>query len=206
MRSKHCVALLGLCLLACSDMTIFRAGHDYFPLTSGTRWTYNDAGFTSIDSVGGDSTVGGRNAIIVFRDFSPEFWLKGPTEIRRFARRSVIRAGAEYVLEERYGLEYQLPLVKGATWEECFRDTVVLMGTDTVFVKDSVSARVAGTENVETQAGTFVECYQVDFYREVQTDTAATTQYSEWLAPGVGVVKRRTGTEERVLTEYQIGP
>jgi hypothetical protein len=205
MRSKHCLVLLALCLLACSDMTIFRAGQDYFSLTSGTRWIYDDAGFTSIDSVAGDSTVGGRNAIVVLRDFSPEFWLKGPTEIRRFVRRSVIRAGTEYVLEERYGIEYQLPLVKGATWEESFRDTVVLMGTDTIFVKDSVSARVAEIENVETPAGTFVECYQVDFYREVQTDTAATTRYSEWLAPGVGVVKRRTETEERVLTDYQVG-
>ena len=183
-------------------MTFFRAGQDYFPLQDGTRWTYDDAGFTSIDSVAGDSMVLGRNAVVVLRDFAPEMWLKNQTEIRKYVRRTVIRGGAEYVLEERYGLEYQVPLVKGAAWSESFEDTVILMGTDSVFVQDSVAAIVAAIEDVTTPAGTFVQCYRVDFYRVVRTDTTATLQYQEWLAPGVGVVRRG----ERVLTSYRIGP
>lgn len=183
-------------------MAFFRAGQDYFPLVQGTRWTYDDGGFTSMDSVAGDSSVLGRRAVKVLRDFSPELWLKSNSEVRRYVRRTVLRAGSEYVLEERYGLEYALPLVVGMGWSESFRDTVVLLGTDSVFVLDSIAASVAAVEDLATPAGTFVQCYRLDVYRVVRTDSVAVEQYQEWLAPGVGVVKRG----ERVLTGFSTGP
>ena len=190
----------------CSDMTFYRAKSDYFPLVPGSRWTYDAAGYTAIDSVVGDSSVAGRACVIVLRDYAPEYWTKQVMAVRQFVHLSANRGGQEYVLEERYGLVYALPLVEGATWDESFRDTVVLMGTDTVFLKDSVSGRVAAVEDVETPAGTFIQCYRVETHREVEAaEVSFTADYSEWLAPGVGLVRRVTGTDTTRLTDYEPG-
>jgi hypothetical protein len=193
-------------LCGCGDMTLYRAQSDYFPLVRGSRWTYDVTGNTEIDSVVGDSTVAGRACIVVLRDYAPEYWTKQATEVRQFANLVTIRSGQEYVLEQRYRLVYALPLVAGATWCESFRDTVVLMGTDTVFLKDSLRGRVAAIEDVATAAGTFVQCYRVETYREVEAaDLSFTADYQEWLAPDVGLVKRVTGTDSLTLTDYEPG-
>jgi hypothetical protein len=197
-------------LPGCDDMTFYRAKSDYFPLIPGSRWTYIDSvvggSYTAIDSVVGDSAVDGRACVVVLRDYAPEYWTKQVAEVRQFTSLVASRGGQEYVLEERYRLIYALPLVEGATWSESFRDTIVLMGTDTVFLKDSLRSRVAAIDSVATQAGTFIECYRVETHRDVEAaELSFTADYSEWLAPGVGLVKRVTGTEERVLTGYEPG-
>jgi len=196
----------GALLSGCGDMTFYRAKSDYFPLVPGSRWTYDVGGNTATDSVVGDSAVDGRACVVVLRDYAPEFWTKQMTEVRQFTSLVANRGGQDYVLERRYRLVYALPLIEGATWSESYRDTIALMGTDTVFLKDSVSGRVAAIDSVATQAGTFIECYRVDSHREVNAaELSFTADYSEWLAPGVGLVKRVTGTEERVLTVYEPG-
>lgn len=193
-------------LPGCNDMTFHRARSDYFPLVPGSRWTYDVAGNTAIDSVVGDSAVKGQACVVVLRDYAPEYWTKQATEVRQFTSLVANRGGQDYVIEERYRLVYALPLVEGATWSESFRDTIVLMGTDTVFLKDSLTGRVAAIDSVATAAGTFIECYRVETHREVEAaELSYTADYSEWLAPGVGLVKRVAGTEERLLTGYDPG-
>ncbi len=195
-----------ICSVRCGDMTFYRAKSDYFPLVPGSRWTYEAAGNTAIDSVAGDSSVAGRACIVVLRDYAPEYWIKQPSEVRRFLRLAANRGGQEYVLEERYGLAYALPFVEGAIWNESFHDTVVLTGTDTVFVLDSISGRVAAVEDVETPAGTFIQCYRIEIHHEVlAAELSFANDYVEWLAPEVGVVRRRTGTEETVLADFSSG-
>jgi len=193
-------------LLSCSDMTFYRARSDYFPLIPGSRWTYDVAGNTAIDSVVGDSSVDGRACVVVLRDYAPEYWTRQSYEVRRLTHLTVNRNGQEYVLQKRFGLVYALPLVDGAAWDESFRDTVVLMGTDTILVKDSVSGRVAAIEDIETQAGTFIQCYRVETHREVEAaELSFTADYAEWLAPGVGLVRRVTGPDTTDLTGYEPG-
>ncbi len=193
-------------LTGCNDMTFYRAKSDYFPLVPGSRWTYDVAGNTAIDSVVGDSAVAGRACVVLLRDYAPEYWTKQVSEVRQFTSLVASRGGQEYVLEERYRLVYSLPLVEGATWSESFRDTIVLLGTDTVFLKDSLWSRVAAIDSVATQAGTFIECYRVETHREVEAaELSFTDDYSEWLALGVGLVRRVTGTEDKTLTGYERG-
>jgi len=198
------LALVGL--PGCGDMTLYRAKSDYFPLVPGSRWTYQVGTSLAIDSVANDSSVAGQACVVVLRDYAQEYWVKQTTSLRRFNRITLNRGGQDTVIEARYGLVYALPLVEGATWAESFRDTVVLLGTDTVFLKDSLTARVAAIEEVNTPAGAFIQCYRIDTHREVEAAEASfVADYSEWLAPGVGLVKRVTGTEERVLVEYRPG-
>jgi hypothetical protein len=65
---------------------------------------------------------------------------------------------------------------------------------------------VAAIEDITTPAGTYIQCYRVETHREVEAaELSSTTDYSEWLAPGVGLVKRVTGTDTLVLTDYEPG-
>jgi hypothetical protein len=201
------VFLAAVALLSgCDDMTLYRAKSDYFPLIPGSRWTYDAAGNTAIDSVVGDSAIDDRACVVVLRDYAPEYWTKQVTEVQQFTKLVVNRSGQDYVLEERFRLAYALPLVKGATWSDSFQAAVVLQGTDTVPVKDNSLGRVAEIEDVSTPAGTFLQCYRIEIHREVEAaELSFTADYSEWLAPDVGLVRRVTGTDTTELTAYTPG-
>jgi hypothetical protein len=201
----YCI-LSSVLLLGCGDMTLYRAGSDYYPLHEGSRWSYSDGTFSYLDSVAGDSTVGGRSAIVVLRSFAPEFWLRSASEARRYVRRTLIRNGQEYEIEARFALEYSFPLVQGASWAESFRDTVVLQGNETLYVRDSLGVWVADVEDVATPAGTFQDCYRLEVFRSVMTDTLSEHHYIEWLAPGTGLVRRLAGSDSLILLEYRSGP
>jgi hypothetical protein len=150
--------------------------------------------------------VDGRPCVVILRDYASEYWTKQIKEVRQFTSLVVNRGGQDHVLEQEYRLIYALPFILGSTWSERYRDTVILQGTDTVFVRDSIFGRVAAIEDVATPAGTFLQCYRVETHREVEAaELSFTADYSEWLAPGVGLVKRVTGTEEKVLTSYEPG-
>jgi hypothetical protein len=193
-------------LPGCDDMTFYRAKSDYFPLIPGSRWTYDVEGNTAIDSVVGDSAVDGRTCVVVLRDYAPEYWTKEVTTVEKFTSLVVNRGGQDYVLEQEYRRLYALPFVLGSTWNSTYTDTVVVQGTDTVPVRDSIAGRVAAIEDITTPAGTYIQCYRVETHREVEAaELSSTTDYSEWLAPGVGLVKRVTGTDTLVLTDYEPG-
>lgn len=198
-------ALLALLAAGCSDMTFFRAKADYLPLVPGSRWTYQTGSVTTVDSVAGDSSVLGRACVVVLSDYAPGYVIKTPIEVRRYTRLTTMRSGYEYLLEERFGLQYVLPLVKGSAWEETFSDTIVLMGTDTVFLKDSIGGSVSAIEDVDTPAGTFLQCYRVEMARVIHAVSDSSETWTEWLAPDVGVVKRQTAAGEQELTEFRSG-
>jgi len=187
-------------------MILYRSSEDYFPLVQGSEWKYLTADDTTYVQVAGDSTVGNRRCIVVNVDFSPQFWHREPTQVRRFFYRTLSRGGTEYVLEERYGLIYLFPLVLGNSWRETFQDTIVVLGTDTINYLHRLEAVVAAVEDLTTPAGSFGQCYRLDFTEEIRALAAETAYYSEWLAPGVGVVKRTTAAGEEQLAAYRIGP
>lgn len=197
-----------LAALGCSDLLFFRAGQDYFPLVGGSQWKYLAGTDTSYFEVAGDTSVGGQQATILLVDFVPEFWLKraGTAEIRRYARRTIIRGGDEYELEARYALRYLLPFVEGDSWAETFRDTVVVLGTDTIDFYHRLQCRVGSAETVTTPAGSFDQCYRLEYTEELRDGDTTVTTFTEWLAPGVGLVRRVTGPDELVLVDYRIGP
>lgn len=206
MSSRTPALLTILLTLSCGDLMLFRSGEDYFPLVTGSEWKYLVGNDTTYTEVSGDSSVGNRSCIVVSIDFIPEFWYREPTQLRKFFHRTVSRGGYEYTLEERYGLVYVLPFVLGSAWRETFQDTVVVLGSDTINYYHRLEAVVAEIAEVNTPAGTFGQCYRLDFTEEIRSLDTTVTQYTEWLAPGVGVVKRRLPSGDEELAAYRIGP
>lgn len=202
---------LGLCLcalfvLSCTDLLFFRSSEDYFPLVDGSEWKYLTGNDTSYVEVAGDSSIGGLKAIIVNVDFLPEFYYKERTQVRRFFRRTKSQGGTQHLLEQRYRLIYVFPLVQGNSWRETFQDTIVIQGTDTIRYYHRLEAVVTRLEDITTPAGSFSQCYRLDFTEEIRDPDTTLLSYSEWLAPGVGVVKWVSGAAEKQLAQYRIGP
>jgi len=193
-----------LTLAACRDTMLYRASQDYFPLIPGSEWHYcsgNDTIYLSVDTT--QALIQNQPCTVLWRNFAPEYWTKGPTEIRKFFVRT---ASSGDTLEARLGLVYQLPLVLGASWREVFRDTIVIRGTDTVYYTHSLTGTVTAIAVDSTPAGVFDDCYKVEFTDQVIAGDTITEQFGEWLAPGTGVVHRQTGTGEERLLNYRSGP
>jgi hypothetical protein len=203
---RRSLLLLPLLLLGCSGL-LSRSGRDYFPLVRGSTWRFYDGRDTCYVEVAGDSVVGGRSCIVVTTDFVPGFWIKTAPEsdARRWTRRTLQRGGTEYVLEQRYALVYLLPLVAGNSWRDEYSDTLVILGVDTLHYRHRLDVRVAAVEPVTVPAGRFEDCYRLEFTETIVAEDSSTVNYTEWLAPDVGPVRRRAGNSELVLTEYRIG-
>jgi len=191
--------------LSCSDMIFERSSADYFPLVTGSEWKYLVGETTTYVRVTGDSSIGNRSCTVVTVDFMPEFWFKEPCEIHKFFYRTISRGGSEWTLESRYGSVYRLPFVAANSWQDLFQDTVLVLG-DTILYYHRLEANVTKIEDVATPAGIFGQCYRLEFTEEIRAFDTTTTRFTEWLAPGIGLVKSRTGNEEKVLVEYHIGP
>ena len=205
MRRNLAVAVL--LLLGCSNM-LFRSGRDYFPLVRDSLWKYHDGTDTTYIQVGGDSLIGGRNATVLYTDFAPGFWLKPvpESEILRWTRDTLEYAGSRHIFGDRYALIYQLPLVTGNHWAETFDTTLASPGADTVNYRRRLEVRVAAVEAITVPAGSFEECYRLEFTETLIARTETSISYTEWLAPDVGLVRRVYEDREIELVEYRIGP
>lgn len=191
--------------LSC-DSLLFRAGQDYFPLVPGSEWRYavgTDSVVVTVDTA--PAVAANRACVRLYRDLAAQYWVKGSSEVLRLYTRTEILPQGEDTIEHRFGLVYELPFVEGATWQTTFRDTVVVLGTDTIFFAHSLSGRVAAIEDVAVPAGGFSDCYRLELFEEVICRDTTRSQWTEWLAPGVGIVKRRSGTTEELLTSYRKG-
>jgi len=207
MRSNRLFVVAAALLLLSCDTLLFRAGQDYFPLVPGSEWRYAAGTDTVILSVDTEPAVAaGRSCTRLLRDFAPEYWVKGSSEVLRLFTRTEVLPQGEDTIEHRFGLVYQLPFVEGTVWQETFRDTVVLLGTDTIFFSHSFSGRVAAIEDVAVPAGNYSDCYRLELSEEVVCRDTSRRQWTEWLAPGIGVVKRRVGATEELLASYRRGP
>lgn len=205
MRSSLLAAAAALALLAC-DSTLFRAGQDYFPLVPGSEWRYavgSDTVVLAVDTA--PAVAADRACTRLYRDLAPEYWVRSSSEVLRLYTRTEVLPQGEDTIEHRFGLVYELPFVEGAAWEVAFRDTVVVLGTDTIFFSHRLTGRVAAIEDVTVPAGSFSDCYRIELFEEVVARDTTRSQWTEWLAPGVGVVRRRSATTEELLAAYRRG-
>uniref|UniRef100_A0A7V3PU39 DUF3108 domain-containing protein n=1 Tax=candidate division WOR-3 bacterium TaxID=2052148 RepID=A0A7V3PU39_UNCW3 len=63
--------------------------------------------------------------------------------------------------------------------------------------------KVSKVDLVQVPAGSFDDCYRLEFREKIMKDDTTENVWVEWLAPNVGVVKRVQGTVEEVLVDYQ---
>lgn len=205
-------ALLLLAGCELNDGTLRHAAQDYVPLKPGMTWVYElDDGTFSRDSVLGDSAAYNYPCMVVERDYQEQYWIRADGELRKFVNFQVNVNGTDYPLEQRYRRYYVLPLVLGNTWSETTRDSAEVHGEATI-LEHRIDGQVAGDTTVAVRAGAFSGCYRVLVNEEIVRNGETTSvRTEEWLAPGVGVVKRTRDTVQtpgidlsEELAEYNI--
>ncbi|MEO0005158.1 MAG: hypothetical protein ABIK49_04065 [candidate division WOR-3 bacterium] len=203
MRFKP-ILITVLIFLGCSDMLLYRSGANYFPLPQGATWKYlfeNDTIYVQVDT--SPAVIANRNCIRVYRNFAPEYYTVSPTEIEKLIITEIPRPNKPDTVEFRFGLRYRQPLVLGDSFQDSF-DTTLFWGQDTVKFLHSLRVRVSAIDSVLVPAGKFYDCYRLEFCEMVVKPETTITQWIEFLAPDVGVVKREYHSgEKECLIEYR---
>lgn len=162
-----------LVLLFTSTFSYAELGNDYFPLTEGMEWIYQD--WWEIQDPEGDFEI--QNKYI-----EEKVRVKKIDSIRILKVLSIEQKGLvkrvkmeenDYQGTRIYYAEYLLPLKVGSKWGDA----------DQLNRKDNMYAYyIEGIEDVTVPAGTFEDCYKI-VYRTCPDETI------EWFCPGVGIVK-----------------
>jgi hypothetical protein len=165
---------LGFCLLAALESpSTGQSATDYYPLATGSRWTYSvivTGGLfpfkegSSVTTVEGEETHGGRRYFRVRTIF---------TGVGIPADLQLLRRGAEgiYKLEsDREQLMMPLPLKPGLKW------------TTRGLREEVIRHVVDGSETVDLPSDSYQNCFKV-------THTSISAKSSDYFAPGVGLVK-----------------
>ncbi|MGQ9678113.1 MAG: hypothetical protein ACUVUD_02390 [bacterium] len=197
------VFLFLLSLFSCSDTFFYRAGADYFPLTPDSRWKYlvgDDTIEVKVDTL--PAVMLNQNCIRVYRNAAPEYYRTSPFEIKRLVINTLPRPNAPDTVEYRFILLYQLPFVVGNIYFDRF-DTTLIYGPDTVQYSHLIIARIAALEQISVGADNYHDCYRIEFTEKKLAFDTTETAWSEWLAPGIGVVRRQTAQGDEILVEYQ---
>lgn len=201
MRTAGLVLLLSL-VAGCSDRVLFRAGSNYFPLNQGRSWKYLAGNETVYVAVRGDTAILNRLCIQVDRNFAPEYYLASPDEVRRLIVTTRSRPGGEDTVEFRFGIVYYLPPLLGNRYQDRF-DTTLISGPDTIAFVHILDVRVSGVEALTVPAGSFEDCYRLEFSEVIISGDTTVNNWVEWLAPDVGLIKRSTSAGDEVLVEYR---
>lgn len=200
--------ILFLLLLACSDTLLFRSGANYFPLRSGAQWQYlrnsSDTVYVQVDT--SSAVLLEQNCIRVYRNFAPEYYTLSPTAVRRLFLNTFSRPGTTEDTLAWFGLLYQLPLVLGNSYQERF-DTTLIWGTDTLKFSHTLTAQIAAILDTITPAGTFYDCYRIEFSEKTIAGQETTeVKFTELLAPETGVIARHYPDFDEILVFYQSKP
>jgi hypothetical protein len=215
MKNLVLCAVFGALLLAGVGCDLFGGDDtDYYPTTVGSSWRYEGemtietdgdtllTQVTNLDVTGtAELAVGGTAALFVTVDSVLQ---RIPWDtLLVTADTSWILKTSSFVLDFEGPSDNQpdtmlaLPLEQGKTWQ-------VFASADT-----TVWATVVGREDITVAAGSFKDCWEVEFE---YTAGAGSFQLSYWYADGVGWVRGwssvaaggYTGITERRLTGYDV--
>lgn len=224
-----CIAALTACGGGGSDTPTVNA--NYFPLESGDRWVYEDAGKTNpsvVSTTGPDGVRGLSGTGVHSYDANDGTTDDSVVAASADGVRVYFKPGPANPIEGLTdGIElFRLPAKPGEGYmraEQNAVDTGIDFDGDNI--NDQVSYRsvvtLVGSETLTTPAGTFADCLYVVAIDHItyQYSTGASAPAFEtstmyWYAPGVGLAKvfsTRTGTTPgifrnlRVLVGYKAG-
>ncbi len=208
MKNKHWLIILFvcLCIISCNnnDWILFRASNNYFPLTTGDRWTYETNGASELVKVISDTNAYGISCSYLTRNFADEFWTKDNNEVKKLVLRTVNYGGTDYTIQQVWTVQYHLPFVLGNYWSNTYNDTTTVLG-DTFYTSQTITRKVVAVEDINVPAGSFLQTYKLEYIENV-TINDSTEQYSgfEWYAPGLGLVKKIVNNTEQVLIDYSV--
>jgi len=194
-----------LLIVSCNDdWLLYRAGNDYFPLKNGTWWKYESDGVITNIEIQTDTVINNQPCSHWITNFADEYWSKDNGNIKKIILKTVNYNGTDYVLQQNWLLEYEIPFILGNYWTDTFNDTIVILG-DTYRIYHTIWRNVVDIADTSVPAGTFFQTYKLEFSETFMLNDS-TEQYSgyEWFAPGIGLIKRIINNSDEVLIDYLV--
>jgi hypothetical protein len=186
---------------------------DYYPLTVGNKWTYNDKegniiNFEVIDTIdiAGTKAFVKKTTITNMEDSASYSYISKGTDVVNQHAVGGSSAGDDTLIFTPVLPLYKFPLIPEELWNVEFEVNV----PDGYFVGSGKSTyKVLSEEEVSVKAGTFEHVFQVeeDFTWEIFGQELDHTIAKQWLAPNVGMIKfitEQTRGGETFITEAEL--
>lgn len=189
-----------------------RIKSDYIPIDkSGNFWIYKntDGSVKYLEVKENETNIekDNKEVIILEVNYEETYWYKGEGYVSRYRDIEINFNGELFPVENRWQNYIEIPLVKGNSWQDIWEDTLIFFNQP-LYRIDKITGSVEGVEIVETEAGTFKNCYRIKFYTfekissVIIGDSISEDTYYEWYAPDIGLVKSTEDNENWVLTDY----
>ena len=202
---KYKYAFLIFLFIHCGDNHIVqRAAEDYFPLREGYWWQYSNQNDTILVEVEPLDTILQIECFPVSYNGTVEYLAKHDESISQYIIRLYNFAGIDYTLLEDFIVRIELPLVRGNSYRHVLTDSILVAG-QLIRANYEVIGDVIDFA-YEPEYGDVYEVRITTIETLIKPDTAHTdtTEFTEYYAPGVGMIGFRDTASEYNLIEYNI--
>jgi hypothetical protein len=187
--------LLFFLILSCEMPSIVdRMVSDYFPYEEGREWIFLKNGEDTLyQKILGDTVLFGDSVFIVESFGEVQYIHRDEESLKNYRKTIVYRWGEEILLEERFSLNFELPLVINNEWRDTYSNTVVVYG-DTFSINYNLVGKVQDITEITVPSGKYSSVYKV-FLREEEEIREKGDRIFEgeekvyYLAPDIGPVK-----------------
>lgn len=204
---RGALAIIFVFFLSCEGNIISRSTAEYYPAGVGASWRYRSDTSEMFIKVDAETTWANLKATLFLVDGEAQYRSRLADGVYYYYDLRIPYGGNEYPIESRYLKWLDLPLVSGNTWQDVFRDSIVVAG-EPVRIEHRISGRIKGFDNLNVPAGNFEDVYEVEIVNVVRIFSSIYTRFdstlrTEYYAPYVGMISVETPGYTFTLQEYQ---
>lgn len=202
---KYRILLLALFISFCADNHIVqRAAEDYFPLRADYSWRYANENDTVLVEVEPTDTILQVECFPVSYNGVVQYLTKSDDAVSKYIRKIYNYAGNDHTIIEDFVVRIELPLISGNSYEYYLADSIYVVG-QWIKAEYRISAAVVDF-TYDSDYGDVYEINLLTIESVLTPDTSIvdTSEYTEYYAPGVGMIRFVDGTSEYHLIEHNI--
>jgi len=202
---KYRILLLALLIASCGDNHIVqRAAEDYFPLRADYSWRYASENDTVIVEVEPIDTILQVECFPVSYNGAVQYLTKSDNAVSKYVRKIYDYAGDDYTVIEDFVVRIELPLINGNSYEYNLTDSIYVAG-QWIKAEYRITAAVVDFAYDSDYGDTYeINLLTVESMLTPDTSIVDTSEYTEYYAPGVGMIRFVDGTSEYYLIEHNI--
>jgi hypothetical protein len=198
------IAIILVCV-SCDEHIIQRAASDYFQYEPGNWWRLIGTADTLYVEVESPDTIDQIEVIPVSYNGKARFVFEGDEALYEHISVVYTFSGSEYPVIDDFIARIELPFVNGNTWHDSLTGSIEVAGQE-VTAQYHVWGSIIDCQYSDTYDG---DVYTIEIMTRTQmvtSDTTVTDSVSvrEEFAPGIGIVRFHSGTEEYFLTDYLV--
>jgi len=202
---KYRILLFALLVVFCGDNHIVqRAAEDYFPLRVDYWWRYASENDTVLVEVEPADTILQIEYFPVSYNGVVQYLTKSDNAVLKYVRKVYNYAGNDHTVIENFVVRIELPFINGNSYEYYLADSIYVAGQ---FIKAEYSITATVIDFAyESDYGDIYEINLLTIESMITPDTSIvdTSEYIEYYAPGVGMIRFVDGTSEYQLIEHNI--